>query len=91
MRADKSGWVYQWLPDENIEQAVCFFENPEEAKTYAEKKNAQNKNNWKRCKCGHDHIEWVGDLGEYHDEEGYYQLSECAECDCESYEEEKQK
>jgi len=40
------------------------------------------------CKCGHDHIGWVGDLGSNDDESGWDRIPECIEtgCDCEHYE-----
>jgi hypothetical protein len=37
------------------------------------------------CKCGHNHIYYVGDLGEDQDEEGYDLISSCCECDCEKF------
>ena len=39
------------------------------------------------CTCGHTHKEWVGDLGENQDEEGWDIVLECSKCDCESYHE----
>jgi hypothetical protein len=37
------------------------------------------------CKCGHNHIQFVGDLGEDEDEEGYDLISSCCYCDCENF------
>jgi len=42
-----------------------------------------------RCKCGHRHREYVGDLGENGDEEGYDIIMECTICDCERFEVQK--
>ena len=40
----------------------------------------------KVCKCGHNHISWVGDLGENEDQEGEALIEECERCDCEHFE-----
>lgn len=39
----------------------------------------------KLCKCGHNHISFVGDLGENHDQEGEARIDECEKCDCEKF------
>jgi hypothetical protein len=39
----------------------------------------------KVCKCGHNHISFVGDLGENHDKEGETRINECESCDCEKF------
>ena len=37
------------------------------------------------CKCGHDHIQWVGDpMGQVMEKKE--QLTECAMCSCEKFE-----
>lgn len=40
----------------------------------------------KLCKCGHNHISFVGDLGENKDETGYQRIDECESCSCEKFE-----
>jgi hypothetical protein len=37
------------------------------------------------CKCGHNHINFVGDLGKYNDEEGFDLISSCCYCNCENF------
>ena len=37
------------------------------------------------CKCGHNHVQFVGDLGKYEDEEGYNLITSCCSCDCENF------
>jgi len=43
----------------------------------------------KLCKCGHDHISYVGDLGKNQDEAGWDRIIECEKCNCESFEAKK--
>lgn len=57
------------------------------------KMKTKYKENDKRgeCQCGHNHIQYVGDLGENGDEEGYDLIEECCYCDCESFKPIKEK
>lgn len=38
----------------------------------------------KICKCGHNHIAYLGE--EAPKGEGYYKINECDKCDCEKFE-----
>lgn len=36
------------------------------------------------CKCGHNHVSYIGDMEE---KEGYHRIHECEMCSCERWEE----
>ena len=38
----------------------------------------------KKCKCGHSHIAYCGEL--MSEGEGYYRINECVKCSCEDWE-----
>ena len=37
------------------------------------------------CKCGHDHVNFIGDRGEYEDDIYYEIIDGCCYCDCERF------